>query len=299
MANSLVVLIAVAGKNTHLEHTLKSLCECIKPQSYVGTLVIENGQKYDAETIVKKYTDALKASYLYFSQGNKSAALNYGMKVIAKDALIFFTDDDAYFDKNLLHEYEKASGDRKGGLYFGGRMQVKYEKEPSYWLKEFLPTSALDWPSDKEKVQHKFLGINWAAFAGDIKRAGGFDVRFGPGTIPRRTGQEHNMQTRLFDMGVQPVYLEKAIVWHYVPKQKSSLSFALGRQYQFGLKKGIEAKKNNISLGKLCMISLNALGKTGYWMAGAFITLSRHKAMKALSILLVLVGKIKGYSLKE
>lgn len=302
MAASLTILIATAGSNSLLDRTLMSLNECIKPDSYLGTVIIENGIKCNAEQIVQKYRDSLNATYYYVEKGNKSAALNHAMSQIQdKNTLIFFTDDDARFDKNILMVYDRVLQLAEKNYYFGGRSRVDYEKKPAEWLLSVLPTSSSDWPPSEETIQqtHHFLGINWSAYLKDLVEVGGFDPRFGPGTVPRRIGQEHNMQSRLYKAGLKPYYLPDAIVWHYVPIDKSNLSFALNRKLQYGMRNGMQMRDEGkkpvfiwrysiymylFSLGKLCV---------------SLLTFSTKKIAIHFSSLYSITGYIKGYFLKS
>ena len=77
-----------------------------------------------------------------------------------------------------------------------------------------------------------FFGANWAAFSRDLIDAGGFDGRFGPGASTGATGQETHMQDLLVRNGVEPVYIHEAVVWHFVPRSRSSPEWALDREYR-------------------------------------------------------------------
>ena len=78
----------------------------------------------------------------------------------------------------------------------------------------------------QEREWHLYLGCNWAAFTGDLRAAGGFDANFGPGSPTGATGQEAEMQERLLARGVRQVDVPDALVWHYVPEERSTLRVA-------------------------------------------------------------------------
>ena len=124
-------------------------------------------------------------------------------------------------------------------------MGVDYEQEPSEWLKAYLPRSALGWCLDKEvrtiDKSERFLGINWAAFASDLKKCGGFNPAFGPGSPTGSTGQETNMQKRLVG-GVRGIYTPNALVWHFVLKERCSSQWVLMRAYRNGVERGLESQ---------------------------------------------------------
>jgi GT2 family glycosyltransferase len=294
--------MAVAGKSTKLEETLASLSRCMQPADYVATVVVENGSKYDAEQIVRKYSDSLNTYYLYHPKGNKSNALNFAIEHIKEeDALLLMTDDDAEFDPNVLNHYAAYARKYPEKAYFGGKMLAKYEHFPPDWLLPILPTSSSNWPTpDLDMMQqHRFLGINWGAYLNDLQKAGGFDVRFGPGTVPRRVGQEHNMQDRLFAEGVRPVFVPEAIVWHYVPKERSSVKFALERTYQFGIRQGILMKSNQQGVVSLLLVT------SKYWIKSigrillSIITFSKKRRYLGMAEAYTGAGIVKGFFLYQ
>ena len=127
------------------------------------------------------------------------------------------------------------------GRFFGGPTGVDYEQEPPAWLKSFLPTSALgwEWPGPGDVVNKAaFLGFNWAAFARDIRAAGGFDANRGPGSPTGSTGQETDMQRRLLAAGLSGLYVPEARVWHYIAADRCSPDWAIARNYRQGVEHG-------------------------------------------------------------
>ena len=238
--NELFVMIATAGRPDLLQRTLASLAECDRPAAYRGTIVIENGAQRGAEAIVRPFEGPLNAKYLFAARGNKSLALNRGMAEVG-DGLIFFTDDDVRFDRRVLDAYARRAEGITGGRFFGGPTEVDYEQPPPGWLIEFLPasTAAWTWTGPHEAVNKAaFLGVNWAAFAGDVRAAGGFDPSRGPGSSTGSTGQETDMQRRLLAAGLSGLYVPEARVWHYIPAQRCTPAWALERNYRHGLEHG-------------------------------------------------------------
>jgi len=237
----IVVLIATHNRPGLLRRTLESLAECELPQNYRETLIVENGGQSGAEAIVKEFEDRLKAKYLYEEQANKSIALNRGLETL-DDVLVFFTDDDARFHRNILIEYAKAANGINGGVFFGGPLNVDYEKEPEEWLMKYLPYSVKGWDigeSMKEVNEPVFLGINWAAFSNDIKASGGFNPYFGPGSWSGGTGQETEMQKVLLRNSIKGQYLPDSVAWHHVPVESITHEWIFERTFKHRITKGI------------------------------------------------------------
>ena len=261
------VVIDTAGRQELLGRTLASLAEGEVPAALAQTIVIENGPPGGARQIVSQAPPILKTRYLYEPCGNKSGALNRVLDAI-DDGLIFFADDDVRFHPGVLRDYALAAQQRSERAFFGGPVAVDYEQEPPEWLKQYLPKSARGWSLTAETNlvnEPDFLGCNWAAFAKDLKRAGGFDPFRGPGAVTGSVGQESDMQRRLLQSDCQGIYLPGACVWHYVPADRCSPEWALERAYRQGIRKGIDEAKASPSLTP----SRNL--RAAVWTAGALL----------------------------
>jgi GT2 family glycosyltransferase len=238
--DGLVVILATAGRTDLLGRTLSSLAACERPAAYRETIVVENGGQQGAQQVVEQFGASLNARYLYVPRGNKSFALNCALEMIG-DELIFFTDDDVRLDRGVLAAYAKRGGQFPNGRFFGGPTSVDYEQEPPTWLKRYLPASAVGWewnePGDAVHTA-SFLGFNWAAYARDIRAAGGFDPNRGPGSPTGSTGQESDMQRRLLARGLVGCYVPEARVWHYIPVDRCTPAWAIERNYRHGVEHG-------------------------------------------------------------
>ena len=231
------VLIATTIDSEGLESIL---FEFDKVNLNFQVVVIENGEKGNSEYIVNKFKGRLSLSFIYTNIKGKSHALNLALKSIPDDSFIFFTDDDVKISEDLILSYKYAIKKYGRGYYFGGEMKVEYEVEPEDWLKKFLPVSALGWKYCPNEHNLKyFFGCNWGAFKSDLDRAGEFNTDLGPGSSTGATGQESDMQKRLFANNIRPIYIEKAWVTHYVPVSRCNYKWALKRRYKDGKQSGI------------------------------------------------------------
>lgn len=238
---NLFTVIATSKRARLLHRTLASLAECHKPTAFSGVFVVENGPDRSAEKTVQHFQGSLNIHYLHTLEANKSKALNHVLERIPQ-GLLFFTDDDIRFHPDTLAAYAEAAQLHNTGTFFGGPMGVDYDSEPPDWLKEYLPPSAVGWemPQNRQPLGDAlFRGCNWAAFAQDLLAVGGFDPEYGPGSKSGARGQESEIQRRLLQNGVNQIYLPHAVVWHYVPKDRCSTRWALGRAYQHGVESGL------------------------------------------------------------
>jgi len=225
-----------------MEETLRSLTECDLPSDYWGTLIVENGGPSTLEPVVNSFKSTLRTDYLHVREPGKSDALNVALRSF-EDELVFFSDDDVQFDREVLCAYDQAGQEYGPGHFFGGPFDVDQETPPPKWLHPYLPPSAKGFQyKDGEDIDNsftEFLGFNWAAFASDIKAAGGFDTLKGPGSATGSTGQETDMQQRLVDMDLKAKYVAEARVTHHVPEASCTPEWALHRSFRSGIQDGI------------------------------------------------------------
>jgi glycosyltransferase involved in cell wall biosynthesis len=244
---ALTVVIPTHGRSTLLARTLESLVGCELPPGYCRTIVVENGSRSGAEQTVRQAASKLAVDYLYHPVANKSAALNAVLEHVGEDLLVL-TDDDVRFAPQFLVEYASAAGGETSGAFFGGPMGVDYEQEPPGWLKSYLPLSARGWELeefDGAITQPLFLGCNFAAFACDLRRCGGFDPFLGPGGPSRAGGQDKAIQASLLAAGVRGRYLPEARVWHYVPVERCTPRWLLRRKYCHAVRAGLDFSDNS------------------------------------------------------
>lgn len=242
MASDLRVVLATAGKAPLLGRTLASLAECELPGIYRETIVVGNGPRTDAKSIVNSRKNKLNTRYVHAQPANKCNALNVALRDLDDGCLVVFADDDIRFDCQVLSRYASAASGIYAGRYFGGPFGVDYEEHPPAWLVKYLPYSAQGWQPKAEDAQigdGSFLGFNWAAFVGDIRRAGMFDPALGPGETLVNVGDETDMQRRLRRHDVRPQFVPDAMVWHYVQAERCSPNWAIDRAFRSGVGKSL------------------------------------------------------------
>lgn len=242
MTVPLAVVIPAAGRPELLRRTLDSLAECQLPAEYRGTFVVENGYRCGLDDVVARCATHLRAEYLFCEEPGRSAALNVGVDR-AGDCLVYMTDDDMRLSPATLVAYAEAAAEHGRGAIFGGPLGVDQDVPPPPWLVPYLPPSAVGWipvePPGPDERPH-FFGANWAAFTADLHEAGDFNPDKGTGARTGATGQESDMQQRLYGRGLKAVYVSEAMVWHYVPAERCSLRWALKRARRAGIEFGLD-----------------------------------------------------------
>lgn len=208
--------------------------------------------------------------------GNKSAALNAGLGLLSREALVIFFDDDVLVPEGVVAAYASEARRRGPGHYFGGPTTARFEVPPSEAVARLLPDSArgLSYGDTARTGKDFFLGFNWAAFRSDIAAAGGFDPRFGPGSSTGATGQESDAQRRLRARGGRSVYIPQCLVTHLVPPERCSEAFVHARAVKNGLKLGYMTREN--PLDSLPLVGVRLL-RHGY---GLLASLGRPEVFK-------------------
>ena len=250
MSTPIVILIAACGQPELLRRTLQSLSQCEKPHGYAGVIVAENGPKSGLEAVVNTFPPALNFRYCYSEPPNKSLALNRTLATIDDKSFVVFTDDDVQVPHQTLLAYSRAAAGRTAGEFYGGPILPDFEGDPPPpWLTPLLPRSAAGWKLDAngktEISQPEFIGPNFAAFAGDVLRVGGFDIRLGPGKHMLSPGEDTEIQERLLASGVRGFYLPDAPMRHLVRASSTSTEFAVHRAERNGVYWGISQARRH------------------------------------------------------
>lgn len=237
----IAIVIATYMPGDLLRRTLQTLTECALPPTLTRVIIAENGPIATAEEMTAAFADRLPVEHHFFPDAKKCGALNQSLALL-DDAFIIYFDDDVRVHPDNLMAYADAAKGLTRGAFFGGQCKVDYVEEPEAWLKAFLPDAALGWAPAEAKCElttSGALGFNWAAFASDIRAAGAYDERCGPGTSAN--SDEMNVQDEMLRQGVKAYYLPDAVVWHYVPKERCSVDWLLDYKRKDGKGKGIAA----------------------------------------------------------
>lgn len=242
------LLIPTARRPRLFARVIESLLTCELPPSLASIVVVENGEPMGARHVCERASGRLPIRYVWSPRPCKSVALNAGIEGLEDDSLIVMSDDDVRFEPQTLMAYDAEAADKPRGWFFGGPFVADFESAPPEWLMPYLPPSATGWTPERETFDSRrtrFFGCNWAVFAQDLRAEGGFDLRFGPGTAKNATGEEFEMQRRLHARGLRSRLVPEARVWHYVPAERCSPTWALDRSHRNGLARGISQRSRD------------------------------------------------------
>lgn len=256
------VLIPSARGAQAVRRVLASLDTCTVPIGWrIRVAVIENG---NAVRLLHEHdlTCRHKLEILFQPMPGKARALNLALDLVGDELCIFF-DDDVEIFPSTMSAYLDAAQRLGPGHFFGGPCTPLFETEPPRRLALYPPSvRGLDYGNVELVARgNHFLGSNWAAFACDLRRVGGFDARFGPGNDLVRIGEEWELQSRLWEAGVQDVYLPAAGIKHRIRAEQSRVGWLLDRHYQIGLENGMRALKGHRSYLRQLRSNVRALAR--------------------------------------
>lgn len=224
------MVIATHGRPALLGRTIESFAAMRRPSTFARLWVVENGSDAGARDVCKQYPH-LPLHYVNRAQPGRSRAMQWAVDQIG-EGLVIFSDDDVRFGEAWLEAYATAAVAHGPHTFFGGPLRIDYQHDPPPpWLTQYLPHSAIGWEHDTAAPIDKpsFLGANFAVFAQDARALGGFRADLGVGSDGNALGEEMDMQQRMLDADFDAVYLPDAQLWHFVPADRCSPAWALGR----------------------------------------------------------------------
>lgn len=230
------IIIPTFGASTRLHQTLTAIIESESLDEINKIIVVENGDKYQAETVCNSFKTS-KILYSHTHQKGLVHARNTGTD-ISKSTHLLFIDDDIELNPKTLETYNKAILNHGLNCYFSGPLIPKYELSPPSWLKDYLPWSAKDYTLGNNEIEIDypgFLGGNLCIPKQMLLAAGMYEGMGATGHNAGGVGEESRLQSRLLKQGHKAIWLPNASGYHWVPKNKCNISFAVQRAYRHGL----------------------------------------------------------------
>lgn len=236
----IAIIIATHQRSALLERLLRDLARN-ELATDCEIRIVENGRPGGAQDICLRNGLGGRVQYSYQPEGRKAAALNRAVRDATADLLIFF-DDDVSVPSHIIRTYRDAALRWGPGHFFGGPLTTDAETPCPAELADYLPLSAIGWrPGNFERVMNSpdfqyFFGANWAVFRRDLTKAGLFAEELGI-TASRYSplGEETEIQARLVETDVKPVYLPAATVCHHVPRECYTARWIRTRRFRLGI----------------------------------------------------------------
>jgi glycosyltransferase involved in cell wall biosynthesis len=281
----------------------KYVMECIdsvKKQSVIPKeIIVVLDPKKDLEDFYReKFVDV---KIVVSSDFGLSFARNVGV-ISSQHEIIAFIDDDAVADEKWL-EMLIRNFDDSSVIGVGGRIQPLWDSGFPAWLPEelywIIGCSYRGLPKAKAVIRNP-IGANMAFRRPIIKEAGYFNTnvgRIGKKLLGHDDTELGIRVTEKFS-GSKIVYEPEAIVYHHVPKTRSTLRYLIRRSFAEGfskayLSRNVSGDKSPLDTEKqyLKMLILSVPSKFFKFKLGtSFVQLSTM----LVSTLMVFLGYVKG-----
>ena len=234
--HDLSVLVCTWNNSRRLRLMLEALCQCEIPSGVRWEVVLVNNNcTDDTDTAAQEFAGRLPLVCVHEPEQGKSAALNTGMRHV-RGRLVVHGDDDILPATGWIAAYWRAYCARPCGWYFGGPVASEFEGEPPHpELLALAPASVRGLSYGEEELELEagrwFIGLNWAAPAEALRRAGEYSTQLGPNPASGgdRVGEETEMMMRLGSQGCRAWWVPEARVRHLIPASKSCLGHIAAR----------------------------------------------------------------------
>lgn len=249
---SVSIVIATRNRARLLTETLRSLVAQQWPRELLEIIVADNGSTDGTRAVVDSVAalpDAPTIRYLHVAQPGKSHAVNAALELVLAPAraagttrpdVIALTDDDVRPEPSWVAQLCNAFADT-GADFVAGRIFPLWEVEPPPWMSPSL-YGVLAIPDGGDariaitKDQHRVvpIGANMAVRADVVERIGGLRTDLGKLEGTLRTGEDHDFFLRMLAQGYRGVYEPRAVVRHWVPRERLDRSYCRKWLYQNG-----------------------------------------------------------------
>jgi GT2 family glycosyltransferase len=226
------------------------LSECLQQlsgQSFEAAdevIVVDNGSADDTGEIVKSYEARFPVPLRLLCEPvpGKSHALACGVAV-AKGDVLAFLDDDVVVDRHWL-EIVRDTMRKPDVALMGGRVMPLWEDTVPEWMRVApahharlgAPLGLLDYPDDVHRLGPRtVLGGNMAIRREVIARVGGFASHLGKLRGTLLSGEDHELCMRVQRAGFLAVYVPHAVVHHWVPAERTRVSYFVNWFYWSGI----------------------------------------------------------------
>jgi glucosyl-dolichyl phosphate glucuronosyltransferase len=233
-------IICTYNRQKYLYQVLESIKnQSLHPQFY-EIIVVNNNSTDNTELICQTYRkDNPELNFIYVSESEQglSAARNRGIKE-ATGKFITFIDDDALPEKDFLRTIFDYLEQNPEVTAVGGKILLKYEQEKPGWLTPYL-SSLFGYfnPGNKTgkfKKNRYPRGSNMSFRKFVFDQVGLFDTKLGRKGSDMQGSEEKELFARINKMNFVVRYLPSAIVYHFVPPERTTTEFVRKQAISYG-----------------------------------------------------------------
>ncbi|MCI0615526.1 glycosyltransferase [bacterium] len=267
LAPKISVIISAHNGAQRLRTTLPSHLNQTLPRQLYEVILVDNASSDDTREFVTQLNGQHNSPirYVYEERLGLHNARHAGARA-AKGDILFFTDDDASIDKDLLSQYVEAFEHHPAMSAAGGVAKPRWEKSPEPWLTElvqngkFFPALALldPYPNFQLSPDGYFFGVNVAIKRELLFRLGGFNPEsFGN----RFLGDgDTGLLRKLWLNGLHIGFIPTAKVHHHIPAHRMTISYLKHWAHNWGAEDAYSKYSQAMpSTARLCFDLLSLL----------------------------------------
>ncbi len=228
----------------------------------------------------------LNFKYFEETQQGLSFARNRGVSESSGN-YITFVDDDAYLDIEFLkisHQYLEKN---KDVIAIGGKILLHYMQKEPKWITNYLaPLFGFFDAGDEEKIfsgNEYPRGSNMTFKKEAFEKYGLFNTALGRIGRTLEGGEEKDLYMRIKSGNEKMVYLPKALVYHFVPKERTEIGFV--KQQTIGVGKSEAIRVRSMGIGNIVLRMAEELFKWGASFVLMLFYLLKFAPSKGLMLL--------------
>lgn len=241
------VVIATRNRADLLHSTLEQL----RRQPFEAgdeVIVVDNGSTDDSLRVIDRAAAEFPVRFvrLHERSSGKSPALNTGIAASGGDVLAL-TDDDVIVADDWLAQVRNVFADPSIALA-GGRVDPRWERPAPRWLQVeehgrynqlASPLALLHYGEAQALGCRTAVGANLAVRREVWERLGGFATHLGRRAGTLLCGEDHDFCLRAVAAGLRCEYRPELRVRHWVPAERTRLSYHLRWFYWSGITNAI------------------------------------------------------------
>lgn len=235
------VIISAHNGAQRLRATLPSHLNQTLPRQLYEVILVDNASTDDTREFVTQLNGQNNSPirYVYEERLGLHNARHAGARA-AKGEILFFTDDDASMDQNVLNHYVEAFEHHPAMSAAGGVAKPMWEKSPESWITNlvrdgsFFPALALIDPYQNFQLSPDgyFFGVNMGIKRDVLFRLGGFNPdSFGD----RLLGDgDSGLLRKLWLNGSHVGFIPAAKVSHHIPEKRMTIDYLKHWSHNWG-----------------------------------------------------------------
>lgn len=229
------VVVSTQNRQLLLDTCIQSLLHQSENKNTYEIIIVDNRSHDDTMSVVQKYAKHFKnIRYIYEKKNGISIARNTGWKH-ARHEFVAFIDDDAYAEKNYIHEIRSFTFHHPDVFIFGGPFRRYSSVQISEWFPPNYGSKDLGKKERPIRLGKEWItGTNLIVSKRVLKRIGGFDKTLVDPKGDFVYGEDTRFLMDARQNGEVIWYSPRIRVFHHVSKEKMSLQRLLKNDFQMG-----------------------------------------------------------------